>query len=174
MSMRPSLCMPPMMLPQAAHMPRFSPMSVGMGMGMGMGYGFGMLDMNGNPSNYQLVQMPSVPGTRFPMAPVPGLGNLTAAPPLPNLSMFGYQGQGIGIPMSCAPAATSYAPGLPSRPVMDPNSTSSVLPVGDLGLAQTSQVKDMVQNVTLDEIPKTDDNLIQGLITNQVRAPIRL
>ncbi|CAM8922955.1 unnamed protein product [Rhodiola kirilowii] len=40
MSMGSGLCMPPMMFTHAAHMSRFSPMSVGIGMGMGMGMGF--------------------------------------------------------------------------------------------------------------------------------------
>ncbi|CAM8891661.1 unnamed protein product [Rhodiola kirilowii] len=130
MSMGSGLCMPPMMLPHAAHMPRFSPM--GFGMGVGMGYGSGMLEMNGNSFSCPPVQMPCVPGTQFPAAS-------------PNITMFGFQGQGVPMSMPHAPEiAFPFPAGPPIRPVVDLNTTttSSARPSENCNSVQTSQPKD--------------------------------
>uniref|UniRef100_A0A7N0U7H2 BHLH domain-containing protein n=1 Tax=Kalanchoe fedtschenkoi TaxID=63787 RepID=A0A7N0U7H2_KALFE len=168
MSMGSGLCMPPMMLPHAAHLPRFSPMGVGMGMGMGMGYGLGMLD---NTPSSPLIQMPSVPGPRFPMAPVPGLGSLNVAP-MTNLPMYGFHGQGVPMPMSHAPV-TSYPAGSPVRPLMDLNALSAVLPVGNLASsAQASQPKTPLASTDDHHLPTTSKAVEPSTTTVDV-VPVR-
>lgn len=86
MSMGHGVCMSPMTLPYAAHMPRFSPI---------MGYGLSMVDMNMNSSS-----------PLFPMTTASHFGTLNARP-MANIPMFGFQGQGVAMPASQAPIRTT-------------------------------------------------------------------
>lgn len=137
MSMGGGFYMPTMMFPAGMqpHMSPFSPMSVGMQMGLGVGYGMGMPEVNDGSSRFPMVQpqVPHLQGTHLPVAHTSGPTGLHGMA-RPNPQMFGLQhGQGLPMPMPCAPMYS-----FPGESLVNPSAVG-LNPSGAAGHAENAE-----------------------------------